>query len=101
MTVVMAAAIAVLTVAALLATALLAVLPRLERRGQGNQAAHRPRSGGPRREHRPGRLPVAVLPADPDHQALLPEPVSGGADRLPDEGTEIDVDHRGPGGVRS
>jgi hypothetical protein len=99
MTVVMAVAIALLTVAALPVAALPA-RRRLERRGQGDQAADGTRPGGPYREHRPGSLPVAVPPADPDRQALLPEPASGVIDRLPDERAEPDVDHHGPGGTR-
>src|SRR5215831_16773177 len=59
-------AIAAVRAVALLAAVRPAVIPGRDHRGQGNQAAGRPWPGGPHREHRSGRLPVAVPPADPD-----------------------------------
>ena len=71
-------AIAAVRAVALLAAARPAVIPGRDHRGQGSPGC-RPWPGGPHREHRSGRLPVAVPPADPDRQALLADQASGGA----------------------
>ena len=93
-----------LTVAALLAAArpaLLTVLLRLERRGQGDQAAHRPRPSGLDREHRSGRWPVAVPPADPDRQQGLAVRIRWRPSEGQPPGTVLSVRPAGPRPVGS